>query len=244
MLAGALRTDPERGLFRDSAFHHCLCTVNETQDNSFRVVLHDGDAHSSRDGSRACSSRRTTESAQGKNIPMETLRWKRTLLNRVIRWDPVLGRAELEADTRLVAMVLRDLGLETATPAVTLVAERPKCEELLLLAGAKPLNADDAALHSAVAMRVNCLSLDRRDLSCAASSLARGMKNPTTKDLEELKRVERYLRGRPVGAIRFGTRTLPGVLEVSCDADHARLGITQVPIWNGCCVEVTLVEAW
>ena len=57
-----------------------------------------------------------------------------TFLNRVIRWDPVLGRAELEADTRHVAMVLRDLGLAIATPAVTRVAKRP--------------NADDAALHS------------------------------------------------------------------------------------------------
>ena len=70
-------------------------------------------------------------------------------------------------------------------------------------------------------MRVNYLSLDRPDLSFAAGPLARGMKSPTTKDLEELKRVRRYSRGRPVLAIVFEPQTLLGVLEVFCDADHA-----------------------
>ena len=61
-----------------------------------------------------------------------------SLLNRVIRWGPTPGSAELEADTRHVAMVLRDLGLEKSTPVVTPVAKRPMSEELLLLAGVKP----------------------------------------------------------------------------------------------------------
>ena len=117
--------------------------------------------------------------------------------------------------------MLRDLGLEKSSPVVTPVAKRPKSEELLLLAGAKPLNAEDTTLYRSVTMRVNNLSLDRPDLLFAAGSLARGMKSPTTKDLEELKRVGRYLRGRPVGAIVFEPQTLLGVLEVFCDADHA-----------------------
>ena len=58
-------------------------------------------------------------------------------------------------------------------------------------------------------------------MSFAAGSLARGMKSPTTKDVEEVKRVGRFLRGRPVGAIVFEPEILPGVLEVLCDADHA-----------------------
>ena len=55
------------------------------------------------------------------NIAMEA-----SFLNRVIRMDPTSGMAELEADTRHVAMVLRHLGLEKSTPVVTLVAKRPK----------------------------------------------------------------------------------------------------------------------
>ena len=61
-------------------------------------------------------------------------------------------------------MVLRDLGLEKSSLVVTLVAQRPKSEELLLLAGAKFLNAEDTTLYRSVTTCVNYLSLDRPDL--------------------------------------------------------------------------------
>ena len=78
-----------------------------------------------------------------------------------------------------------------------------------------------------------------------AGSVARGMKSPTTKDLEELKRVGRYWRERPVGIIVFEPQTLLGVLKVFCGANHAGdLGNTQVSLWNGSCVVVTLDQAW
>ena len=169
----------------------------------------------------------------GGNTAMEA-----SFLNRVIRRDPTSGWAGLETDTRHVAMVLRDLGLEKSTPVVTLVDKRPKSEERLLLAGAKPLNAEYTKLYKSITMCVNNLSLDRPHLSFAARSLARGMKGPTRKDLEELKRVGRYLRGRQVGAIVFEPQTLLGVMEVFGDADLAGdLGNSQVPFWNGTHVE-------
>ena len=65
-------------------------------------------------------------------------------LNCVICWYPTSGKAELETDTRHVTMALRDLGLEKPSVRVSSVAKRPKSEELLLLAGAKLLNALDA----------------------------------------------------------------------------------------------------
>ena len=70
------------------------------------------------------------------------------------RWQHCAGSfAELEADTRHGAVVLRDLGLEKVPPVVILVAKRPKSEEFLLLAGAKPLNAEDTTLYRSVTMR-------------------------------------------------------------------------------------------
>ena len=81
------------------------------------------------------------------------------------------GRVELEADTRHVATVLRYQKLEKSTPVVTPVARRPTSEEFLLLPGSKLVNAEDTTLCRSVTMRVNCLSLDRPDLSFAAGSL-------------------------------------------------------------------------
>ena len=50
-------------------------------------------------------------------------------------------------------MVLRDLGLEKSSPVVTPVAKRSKSEELLLLAGATPVNAEDTTLYG----QITCL---------------------------------------------------------------------------------------
>ena len=136
VLASALRTDSERERFFQELSNPSLSVHNERdarlfvqgddfivempthQEKWFKSVL-----FSKYD--RKCTRKLHSDG----NTAMEA-----TFLNRVIRWDPVLGRAELEADTRCVAMVLRDLGLAIATPAVTRVAKRPK--------------ADDAALHS------------------------------------------------------------------------------------------------
>ena len=78
-------------------------------------------------------------------------------LNIVIRLDPVFGGAESDGNTRYVATVFPDLGLENS---LILVAKRPKLE-LLLPAGAKPLNAEDTTLDRSVTTRVNNLSMDR-----------------------------------------------------------------------------------
>ena len=115
-------------------------------------------------------------------------------------------------------MVLQDLPLEKSSLVVTPRTKRPMSEKLLLLAGAKHLNAEDTTLCKTV----NYLSVDCPDLSFGADFLTRGMKSSMTQDVEELKRVGRYLRGRQVGAIVFEPQTSTGVLEVFCDADRAR----------------------
>ena len=76
-------------------------------------------------------------------------------------------------------------------------------------------------MYRSVTMCVNFSSLDRPDLSFTAGSLSRWMKSSATKDFEELKRVGCYLRGEHVERSCFEPQTLPGVLEVFCDADHA-----------------------
>ena len=69
-------------------------------------------------------------------VPLGNTAMEASFLNRVIRCDPTSG-AELEADTRHVTMVFRDLGLETSTPVVAPVAKGANSEELPVLACAK-----------------------------------------------------------------------------------------------------------
>ena len=135
-------------------------------------------------------------------------------LNRVLKWYPQVGRAEFEADTRHVEVVLKTLGLERAAEVSTPAARRAKKEELVQLSGAVPLKEEDVKLYRSLVMRINYMAQDRPDLSYVAGSLARGMKAPTSKQWEELRRVGRYLRGHPVGALVFEPQELPGMLEV------------------------------
>ena len=125
-----------------------------------------------------------------------------------------------EADTRHIAMELRGLGLEKLTPVVTPVAS-PKSEELLLLACAKLLNAEDSTLYRSVTMRVNHLDSgpSRLVIRCSLS----GTRDEDSHDERPrgTKRVGRFLRGRKIGTIVLEPQTLLGVLEVFCDADHA-----------------------
>ena len=142
-------------------------------------------------------------------------------LNRVLRWHAQEGRAEIEADTRHTEVIVRALGLETSSEVSTPAVRRSKSEELASMAAAKPLEEEKVQLYRSLVMRINYVAQDRPDLSYVAGSLARGMKTPTSRHWEELKRVGRYLRGQPVGRLIFEPQELPGVLEVFCDADHA-----------------------
>ena len=119
-----------------------------------------------RNGSSASCSQKTMESTQefhsDGNILTET-----SFLNGVFRWDPA-SESKLRLP-RNTSQWCFELGLEKSSPVVTLVAKRPKWEELPLLAGKKPPNAEKTTLYKSVAMRVNYLSLDCPELSFAAS---------------------------------------------------------------------------
>ena len=90
-------------------------------------------------------------------------------------------------------MVLHDPTLEEATPVVTHVAKRPKSEELLLLAGAQPPNAEDHVVQ---------VSHDARELPVSGPSrlvircrISGTRESARTKELGDLQRVGRSFRG-------------------------------------------------
>ena len=93
-------------------------------------------------------------------------------------------------------------------------------------------------------MRLSYLCLDRPDSSFALNCLSPRMKRPTTKDHEELKRLGRHLRGRPVGSIIFEPHNIASSFgSVLRRRQRWRLGETQIAFWNGGHVEVTRDQA-
>ena len=101
------------------------------------------------------------------------------ILNRTVRWS---SRAWVEADPRHLKEVLSALGLEGASPAPT--------------PGGAPRGRPQMRVTKA-APRLNYLSQDRPDATFATMKLCSVMSRPDAQDLKNMKRVFRFLIGRP-----------------------------------------------
>ncbi len=146
------------------------------------------------------------------------------VLNRVVSLGEVDGKrfVQFEADARHVDIILKSLNLDNsrtktvATPSVkTTDADCEKRRRSPLLPRSR------TTIYRSNVMRLNFISQDRVDLSEATKSLAQGMAKPTEAHFEDLKRVGRYLKGRPSLASRYWQRPFPSKVTATVDSDHA-----------------------
>merc|ERR1711884_1002026 len=77
------------------------------------------------------------------------------------------------------------------------------------------------AIYRAITARANYLSPDRPDIAFAVKELARAMSSPTAGDWCRLKRLARYLKGKPRTVKRFRWQTELSRLSIYTDADWA-----------------------
>ena len=80
---------------------------------------------------------------------------------------------------------------------------------------------DHSSKYRAPVARCNHLSPDRPDISYSANELARHMANATQGNWSQLKRLGRYLKGRPRLQQVFKWQEAPDRLKVRSDADWA-----------------------
>ena len=107
---------------------------------------------------------------------------------------------ELEADLRHAELIIEQLGLTDAnivsslgTATLTpLTADDDEIDD-----EAKLLSSSDATAYRAIAARCNYLQPDRPDIQFGVKEGCRMMSKPTRKAWEMLKRIGRYLKGRP-----------------------------------------------
>jgi len=83
-----------------------------------------------------------------------------------------------------------------------------------------PIEGGQCATFRSVVARANYLAHDRPDIQYAVKELCRKMSRPTRRDWHKLKKVCRYLRGRP-RLIQRKIPIQPGVVEVYVDSDWA-----------------------
>ena len=114
------------------------------------------------------------------------------ILNRIVRWTP--QGWEYEADQRHTELIVKAMCLEKAKAVSTPGEEEPtwKLED-----NEKALSPAETTQYRMIAARANYLATDRTDIQYATKECCRGMANPQLQHLSGLKRLARYLLGKP-----------------------------------------------
>lgn len=86
------------------------------------------------------------------------------------------------------------------------------------------LDPASAKIYRAVAARLNYISPDRPDIGFAVKEVARRMSKPRTSDMKKLRKIGRYLIGRPRLVLKFIWQEIPDRVVAFTDSDWAGCG--------------------
>ena len=139
------------------------------------------------------------------------------ILNRVVRRTD--DGYEWEADQRHAELLIESAGLDHDSRPLSTPGRKLTSKELE--AEPEPLSEQESTSFRTRAARANFLACDRPDIAFAVKELCRGMSFPSTRDADALKRLSRYLLGRPRLVMHFCWQEAPKFLEVYTDSDWA-----------------------
>ncbi len=125
---------------------------------------------------------------------------------------------EYEADQRHGELIVKSMKLDSAksvsTPGEDQKSWLEKEEE-------KELEAEAGSEYRALAARANYLALDRPDIQYAVKELCRAMAKPTVGDRRKMKRLARYLVGRPRVVTKYDFQDKVEQVDGFTDSDWA-----------------------
>ena len=134
---------------------------------------------------------------------------------------------DLEPDPRHAEIIIRETGCDQKTKSVATPNCKEKDEIVLARVASGRLAGDGATRFRSAVMRGSYLAQDRLDLCESIKALAQRMQAPCTGDMVPLKRLARYLVGRPRARIRYRNQERPAKARVHVDSDYAGDCITR-----------------
>ncbi|CAK0877935.1 unnamed protein product [Prorocentrum cordatum] len=136
-------------------------------------------------------------------------------LNRVFCWTS-RGDVELEADSRRALIMMQQLNLWRGSKALSTPGVKAKSVDR-----GRVLEGEEATRYRSLVMRASYLSEDRPDIKYAVKEAAKCRREPCEHGMELVKRIARYLLGRPRLVQRFRRQRGSGVLKGFSDSDFA-----------------------
>ena len=142
------------------------------------------------------------------------------MLNRTVRFTE--SGWEYEADQRHVEILVEQLKIDAAKAVTTPGQKESDTDETNEL-----LNYEEASEFRAQAARANYLAMDRPDIAFAAKECCRRMSAPTKADQGKIKRLARYLLGKPRLIYTYDWTDELGQTDVHTDTDFAGCKLTR-----------------
>ena len=134
------------------------------------------------------------------------------ILNRIVEWTE--EGINYEADQRHAELIIEGMGLnESSNTVVTPGIKREEDD--------RKLDKERATTFRALVARANYLARDRTDVQFAVKELCRNMSDPKEADWTALKRLARYLVGKPRVIVKFKYQVMPEVVDAWTDTDFA-----------------------
>ena len=138
------------------------------------------------------------------------------ILNRVLVWTE--RGMELEPDQRHGELIVKYSGLDRKAKAVTSPGERRAFEDR---EEHLELDRSESKRYRAIIARANYMSTERSDVQYSVKELSRFMAIPRTCDWTNVKRLARYLLGKPRTVLVYGYQQKQQFLETWTDTDFA-----------------------
>ena len=150
-----------------------------------------------------------------------------TLLGRIVKWET--WGITCEADPKHRRLVMDALGLEETSKRLTVpgnkddgkMEEKPKQEE------EQEKNPADHTRFRAIAARLNYMAADMPDVQFACKEACREMSAPTEGSWRKVKKLGRYLVGRPRVLWQYPWKSEVGIWKVYTDSDWAGNTVTR-----------------
>ena len=155
-----------------------------------------------------------------------------TVLNRVIRWTD--AGLEYEADPRQAEKLIEELGLSTSSGTTPVKAVSTPCTKVTreMVANDVLLPQHRVSQFRGLAARAYYLAADRPDIQYAAKEVCRWMRCPAEHAMTALKRLVRYLIGKPRLVFRYPFQDA-SVVDCYSDTDSAGCPKTRLSTSGG-----------
>ena len=150
------------------------------------------------------------------------------VLNRIISYTEY--GIEYEADQRHAEAIIKDMNMQVAKPLATAGSDEPDYSETKDAL----LNEHYATIYRSVVAKCNYLAADRPDIQYATKECAKGMSSPTEEYWSKLKRLARYLKGKPRVVFMYEWQEPTAKTVVFSDANWAGDRQTRKSTSGGC----------